>query len=130
LGYSERAVCANCTGGGGTMPCLIPPSGERVRHETKPRSFQARCFTKERAPTEADAHGSSLKSLAYIFFSEHVLVAASHMPPAFLQSASVLAAVAPAKAGPAKANARATASVEIRAFRGFSLYARLWGPSA
>jgi hypothetical protein len=33
-------------------------------------------------------HVSSLKSLAYIFFSEHVLVAASHMPPAALQSIS------------------------------------------
>jgi len=37
---------------------------------------------------------------AYIFFSEQVLVAASHIPPAFLQSASVFAAVtSAAKAG-------------------------------
>jgi len=50
-----------------------------------------------------------------------VLVAASHMPPAALQSASVFAAVtSPAKAGPVKARARATANVEIRVFITFS----------
>src|SRR5262245_36544756 len=58
---------------------------------------------------------------AYIFFSEHVLVAASHIPPAFLQSASVFAAVtSPAKAGAVNANARARASTEIRLFMGVS----------
>jgi|SRR6476660_9838413 hypothetical protein len=50
----------------------------------------------------------------YIFFSEHVLVLASHMPPAFWQSASVFAAVtSPAKAGPVKASARAKANIEM-----------------
>jgi len=56
----------------------------------------------------------------YCFFAAHLLVAASHTPPAFVQSASVLAAVgspAPAKAGPVKARANATASVEIRIFQ-------------
>jgi hypothetical protein len=58
---------------------------------------------------------------AYIFFSEHVLVAASHMPPAFLQSASVFAAVtSPAKAGPTKASARAKAIAEMSVFMMFS----------
>ena len=38
---------------------------------------------------------------AYIFFSEHMLVLASHMPPCFWQSASVLAFdTSPANAGP------------------------------
>src|SRR6476660_7672535 len=58
----------------------------------------------------------------YGFFAPHVLVAASHTPPAFVQSASVLAAVgspAPAKAGPVKANARARASIETRPFMAF-----------
>src|SRR6478672_10046525 len=53
----------------------------------------------------------------YCFFAAHLLVAASHTPPAFVQSASVLAAVGsppPAKAGPVKANARARASIETR----------------
>jgi hypothetical protein len=48
------------------------------------------------------------------------LVAASHVPPAFTQSASVFAAAAPAKAGPVKASARVTAKIEIRVFMAFS----------
>jgi hypothetical protein len=53
----------------------------------------------------------------YIFFSEHLLVAASHMPPALSQSAWVFAVVtSPAKAGPVKARAKANANVETSAF--------------
>jgi hypothetical protein len=70
------------------------------------------------ATAEADAL-RTVKS-PYGFLSAHVLVAASHVPPAFVQSASVLAAVAPAKAGPVKANARASASIETRPFMAFS----------
>ena len=66
---------------------------------------------------------STAKQYAYIFFSVHVLVAASQVPPAFTQSASVFAAVAPAKAGPVKASARVTAKIEIRVFMAFSPYA-------
>jgi hypothetical protein len=74
------------------------------------------------APTEADAtslpfHGE----LDYIFFSEHVFVAASHTPPALAQSAAVLAVFTSwAKAGPAKASARVTARIEIKVFMTFS----------
>jgi hypothetical protein len=57
---------------------------------------------------------------AYIFFSEQMLVLASHTPPAFWQSASVFAAVtSPAKAGPVKASARVIANIEMRAFMTF-----------
>ena len=49
-----------------------------------------------------------------------MLVAASHVPPAFVQSASVFAAAAPAKAGPVKANARVIANIEMRIFMAFS----------
>src|SRR5262245_25780703 len=46
----------------------------------------------------------------YIFFSEHALLAASHTPPAFSQSAWVFAVVtSPAKAGPVTATARTPA---------------------
>jgi hypothetical protein len=57
---------------------------------------------------------------SYGFFSAHALVVASHVPPAFTQSASVFAAAAPAKAGPVKASARVTAKIEIRVFMAFS----------
>jgi hypothetical protein len=56
----------------------------------------------------------------YGFFSAHALVAASHVPPAFVQSASVFAAAAPAKAGPVKASARVIANIEMRIFMAFS----------
>ena len=57
----------------------------------------------------------------YIFFSEHVLVAASYTPPALAQSAAVFAVFTSwAKAGPVKASARATAKIEIRVFMAFS----------
>ena len=57
----------------------------------------------------------------YIFFAEHVLVLASHMPPAFLQSALVFAAVtSPANAGAVKASANASANIEIMVFMAFS----------
>jgi hypothetical protein len=59
---------------------------------------------------------------AYIFFSAHVLVAASHTPPALAQSAAVFAVFTSwAKEGPAKASARAIANMEIRVFMSFSL---------
>ena len=81
-------------------------------------------YHKERAsPTEADALLCSCESDDGYCFGAHLLVAASHTPPAFVQSASVLAAVgspAPAKAGPVKANARARASIETRPFMAFS----------
>ena len=69
----------------------------------------------------ADAPSNRLKHRSgYIFFSSHILVVAFHVPPAFAQSASVFAAVAPAKAGPVNASAKATANVEMRIFMGFS----------
>ena len=58
---------------------------------------------------------------AYIFFSEHLLVEASHMPPAFSQSAALVAVVtSPAKAGPVKASAKANANMETSIFMTFS----------
>jgi hypothetical protein len=70
---------------------------------------------------EADAPSNRSKHRSgYIFFSSHILVVAFHVPPAFAQSASVFAAVAPAKAGPVNASAKATANVEMRIFMGFS----------
>jgi len=58
---------------------------------------------------------------AYIFFSEHLLVAASHMPPAFSQSAALVAFVtSPAKAGAVKPSARANANMETNVFITFS----------
>jgi hypothetical protein len=72
-------------------------------------------------PAEADAPSNRSKHRSgYIFFSSHILVVAFHVPPAFAQSASVFAAVAPAKAGPVNASAKATANVEMRIFMGFS----------
>src|SRR6478736_4405069 len=65
----------------------------------------------------------AVATVVYGFFAAHVLVAASHTPPAFVQSASVFAAVgspAPAKAGPVKASAIARASIETRPFMAFS----------
>jgi hypothetical protein len=58
--------------------------------------------------------------VSYIFFSSHILVVAFQEPLAATQSASVFAAVAPAKAGPVKARAMAIANVEMRIFMGFS----------
>ena len=47
----------------------------------------ARIHEKGRRPKSTPYHAPLAHY--YIFFSAHVLVAASHMPPAFLQSASV-----------------------------------------
>jgi hypothetical protein len=56
----------------------------------------------------------------YIFFSEHLLVEASQVPPAFSQSAALVAFVtSPAKAGPVKASAKANANMEMSAFMTF-----------
>jgi hypothetical protein len=58
---------------------------------------------------------------SYIFFSEQVLVALSHVPPALAQSAAVFAVFTSwAKAGPVKAIARVTARTETRLFMTFS----------
>ena len=73
----------------------------------------------KRALTEASAPLDALlaKEAGYIFFSEHTFFAASHVPPAFSQSAAFFAIVtSPAKAGPVKASAKANANVEIRVF--------------
>jgi hypothetical protein len=57
----------------------------------------------------------------YIFFSEHVLVAASHTPPALAQSAAVFAVFTSwAKAGTVKVSARASAKIEIIVFMAFT----------
>jgi hypothetical protein len=59
--------------------------------------------------------------IGYGFFAAHVFVAASHTPPAFVQSASVFAVVtSPAKAGAVKASAIARANMEVRPFMAFS----------
>jgi hypothetical protein len=70
--------------------------------------------------------GRSCNLANYIFFSEHLLVAASHVPPAFSQSAWVFAAVTspgPANAGPVKASARAKTKMETNVFMGLLPYA-------
>ena len=65
-----------------------------------------------RAPLRAAEH----TQLAF-FFSEHLFIEASHMPPAFSQSAALVAFVtSPAKAGPVKASARAKANTETSVF--------------
>ena len=62
-----------------------------------------------------------IRQYALLFFSEHLVVEASHMPPAFSQSAALVAFVtSPAKAGPVKASAMANANVETSAFMTFS----------
>jgi hypothetical protein len=53
----------------------------------------------------------------YIFFSEHFLAVASHVPPAFVQSASLVAFVtSPANAGAVKPRANANAKMETSVF--------------
>jgi hypothetical protein len=83
----------------------------------------------KRAPTEADALRSCKLTSSYIFFREHVLVAAFHIPPALAQSAAFFAvATSPANAGPVKASAKAIARAEIRAFMAFLLTMELTLP--
>jgi hypothetical protein len=80
----------------------------------------------KRAPTEADALCSRKADNGYIFFAEQMLVLASHVPPAFAQSAAVFAVVTlPANAGPVKAKAKATARMETTVFMAFSPCAEL-----
>ena len=62
-------------------------------------------------PAKRDARQSGRPPFVY-FFSAQVFVAASHTPPAFSQSAWVLASVAPAKAGPVNAIVKASANAE------------------
>ena len=81
---------------------------------------------KGRRPKPTPLRAMKTNDKAYIFFSAHVLVAASHTPPALAQSAAVLAAVTSwAKAGAAKASARAIANMEIRVFMSVLPYAVL-----
>ena len=64
----------------------------------------------------------------YIFFSEHTFVAASHVPPAFSQSAAFFAVVTfPANAGIANPSASAKANVERSVFMAITPYTRLSG---
>jgi hypothetical protein len=71
------------------------------------------------ADPKKDADPMPTFATCYIFFAEHVLVLASHMPPAFWQSALVFAAVtSPANAGAVKASANASANIEIMVFMG------------
>src|SRR5262245_61361418 len=70
---------------------------------------------KERPPKRAPE--CPVSGYDYIFFSEHALFAASHMPPAFSQSAWVFAVVtSPAKAGPVTATATASAIIDTKVF--------------
>jgi hypothetical protein len=63
------------------------------------------------------------KKQGYIFFSEHAFFAASHVPPAFSQSAAFFAVVtSPAKAGPLKASAKAKANVDTSVFMDVTPY--------
>ena len=63
------------------------------------------------------------KQQGYIFFSEQAFFAASHVPPAFSQSAAFFAVVtSPAKAGPVKASAKASANVETSVFMAVTPY--------
>jgi hypothetical protein len=71
----------------------------------------------KRAPTVADALSIRTENDRYIFFSEHTFFAASHVPPAFSQSAAFFAVVtSPANAGIANPSASAKASVERNGF--------------
>ena len=79
------------------------------------------CTTKGRPPKRAPLHCENGEELAArcanscFFFSEHLLLEASHMPPAFSQSAALVAFVtSPAKAGPVKASAKANTNIETR----------------
>jgi hypothetical protein len=62
----------------------------------------------------------------YIFFPEHVLVLASHMPPAFWQSTWVFAVVtSPANTGPVRPIARAKVRIKMNVFIGVSSFTLL-----
>src|SRR5262245_21789565 len=94
----------------------VPPLGQR------PVRGAFYCRKKNKVPSGAGfqatrkgaAEASALLESCtanYIFFSEHARFATSHMPPAFSQSAWVLAVVtSPAKAGPVTAMATAIAN--------------------
>jgi len=78
----------------------------------------------KKRPQEARPEAVRAVRKPYIFFSEHFLAVSSHVPPALSQLAlSVALVTSPAKAGPVKAIATATASVEIRVSRALFLYA-------
>jgi hypothetical protein len=106
--------------------CIVektaPTTDIVLRHHGRQYDLSVKMQEKNNwAPADADALRNVRKPRwGYGFFSAHVLVAASHVPPAFVQSASVFAAAAPAKAGPVKASARVIANIETRIFMAFS----------
>ena len=93
---------------------LTPHSAQRSRAEQQ----------KGRSPKRAPLFMRLWqKKQGYIFFSEHAFFAASHVPPAFSQSAAFFAVVtSPAKAGPVKASANASAKVDTSVFMDVTPY--------
>jgi hypothetical protein len=77
--------------------------GDVLKHRLGELQVEAEVLRDCGAPVETDPLNREKPNVRLTSFS-HVLVAASHMPPAFLQSASVVAAAtSPAKAGAVKA---------------------------
>ena len=96
-------------------------AGFLVKKSALPRDYRKVSADRSRRPSRHETNDK-----VYIFFSAHVLVAASHTPPALAQSAAVFAVFTSwAKEGPAKASARAIANMEIRVFMSFLPYAVL-----
>jgi hypothetical protein len=95
---------------------LPPQGGQGFRRLGRKDDIAKRALTEASAPSV-----STIRRLIYCGFAEHLLVAASHTPPAFWQSASVFAAVtSPAKAALANASDKARAIEETSAFMTFT----------
>jgi hypothetical protein len=78
VGFIRRPLRVNPTSSG--------PGDDNLVAEEFDVKVQGRLITSKRAPAEADApvlKGRIGPSSNYIFFSEHMLVLASHIPPAF-----------------------------------------------
>ena len=103
---------------------IIGPHGQGItRPATSDSGRRTSPLAVKRAPAEADALSIQTENAPYIFFSEHAFFAASHVPPAFSQSAAFFAVVtSPAKAGPVKASAKANANVDTSVFMDVTPY--------
>ena len=112
----------------------VPASGVRIGNGPDQSSRRGKLSAACRAAARLQQKGRSpkrapllmrlwQKQQGYIFFSEHTFFAASHVPPAFSQSAAFFAVVtSPAKAGPVKASAKASANVETSVFMDVTPY--------
>jgi hypothetical protein len=100
--------------------CLKCTTARVVRGSPSAQGARLSSRKKGRPPKRAP-------SMRY-FFSAQVFVAASHTPPAFSQSAWVLASVAPANAGPVNAIVKASANAETSIFMAsFSCFSPIGG---